>query len=66
MPLRVCELQRMEKKNWKKKKTKSKNAKDVFYTLAPFHLEEQLSVVCVQPALSTRQLHSLMLHSVER
>ena len=64
LPLGVRGLQRVEKKkNWKK--TKSKTAKEVFYALAPFHLEERLVVVCVQRTLSTRLFHSAMLVSVE-
>ena len=40
LPLRVRELQRVEKKNWKKRTTSKKNAKEVFYALEPLHLEE--------------------------
>ena len=40
LPLRVRELQRVEKKNWKKRTKSKKNAKEVFYALEPLHLEE--------------------------
>ena len=43
-----------------------KNAKEVFYALVPFHLEERLAFVCVQRTHSTRLFHSPMLVSVER
>ena len=50
----------------RRKRRNPKTAKDVFYALAPFHLEERLAFVCVQRTHSTRLFHSPMLVSVER
>ena len=35
----------------RRKRRNPKNAKDIFYALVPFHFEEQLAFVCVQPTL---------------
>ena len=67
--LRLYTLEYVSYSVWSKrigrKGRNPKNAKEVIYTLEPFHLEEWLAFVRVQSALYTL-FYSLMLHSVAR